>query len=159
MCLIPHFYGICKEMAMQVNKLHFVNIITLCQCVIFWSSKASDMGRHGLVPPNYTDIVVLSGKKWGLYHLQFCHPLRYSSLTIDITTSYSLLWSIGVKWGLYLPMCNNVVRAQSFSAKKVLYSVVYLVGVLGELGVLQWFGLYHTLGDEYPRDMSHDRGV
>ena len=80
MCLNVHYYHICNEMTMQVNKLHFFNIITVCQCVIFFSSKASDTERHRLVPIKYTDIVVESGKKWELYHLLFCHPLRYSSL-------------------------------------------------------------------------------
>ena len=136
MCLNGHYYGICNENPYSMSILQFVNIITLCQCVIFCSSKAPDTERHRLVPPNYTDIVVLSGKKWGLYHLLFCHPLRYSSLTIRDATSYSLLHSNRVNWGLFLPMCNNVVRAQSFSAKNPLYQVVYFSMGTGGVGVL-----------------------
>jgi len=121
MCLNGHYYGICTETPYSMSILHFFNIYPICQCVIFFSSKAPDTERHRLVPPNYTDIVVESGKKWGIYHLLFCHPLRYSSLTIRVATSYSLLHLIGVNWGLFLPICNNVVRAQSFSAKNLLY--------------------------------------
>ena len=46
-------------------------------------------------------------------------------------------------------MCNNVVRAQSFSAKKVLKWVVYFsmgVGVLGELAVERYGGLFTYRG-------------